>query len=266
MPEFIPRILYSSPPGYAPAAAAIGINAFLYNDFSRKTWTQREAILKDVAKYGIKLIPWFEGVGSYDDPNIDPSKSREWNFWEGKKEFILKYKDDERIYAWNTIQEPDLGDVPVDYIKRLYTTVRTYDPGGKPCFVLWDQWDAHGYRCQVGEFDIWTMDTGASGAADVQAFKDRFRRLDGYYHWTSIGKPGIAHFYNFEALEASFRAWQEVVPAGIVGTMYYNAGIVMPNASIRAAIEAFHRSMGWWPPPEVEVTCPTCKSLLRVHG
>ena len=257
---FIPRILYNAPSGYAPAAAAIGINVFLYNDFSRKTWAEREAILKKCATYGIKMIPWFEGVGSHDDPNRDPSKSHEWNFWEGKKAFLLKYKNDERMYGWNTIQEPDIGDVPVDYMKRLYETVREYDPGGKPCFLLWDQWDTNGYRCQAGEFDLWTMDTGASGAADVQAFKDRLLRLDKYYHWIEIGKPAIAHFYKFEALEASFRGWQEVVPAGVVGTMYYNAGIIMPNTSIKAKIEAFHRSMGWWPPPPPPpvYTCSYC--------
>jgi len=264
---FIPRILYNSPPGYAARAAEIGINVLLWNDFSRRTWTQREAALQQVEKYGLKMMPWVAGVASYDDPNI-------YDFWEGKKPFILKYKDDDRIYGWFLLDEPDIGkDVPVEeYIKRLYNTVRTYDPGGKPCLITWDQWDAHGYRCQAGEFDIFAFDTWASGDSDIQKFRNIFNYLDRYYHFRDIGKPAIAHFYKYEALEECYRAWEELVPAGVVGTMYYNAAIVMANtpegATIRAAIEAFHRSMGWWPPPEEfttqEITCSGCSAGLEL--
>lgn len=220
-------------------------------------------------------MPWMAGVGSYDDPNIDPGKTFWENWWDGKREFVEKYRNDDRIFGWYLVDEPDIGDKDPDpSLEELYSFIRKYDPGGKPCFITWDQWDAHGYRCKSGQFDIWTMDTAASGAADVQAFKDRLLRLNKYYHWRNIGKPAIAHFYKFEALEASFRAWQEVVPAGVVGTMYYNAGIVMPNSSMKAAIEAFHRSMGWWPPPPPppppetfttqETTCPQDESVFRV--
>lgn len=254
---FIPRILYNAPSGYAPAAAAIGINVFLYNDFSRKTWASRESILKKCAQYGIKLMPWMAGVGSYDDPNIDPGKTFWENWWDGKRQFVEKYRNDDRIYGWYLVDEPDLGDKDPDpSLEELYNWVRKYDPGGKPCFITWDQWDAHGYRCKSGQFDIFTFDTYDSGIADTEKFKERFLRLNKYYHWIEIGKPAIAHFYKYEALEASFRAWQELVPAGVIGTMYYNAGIVMANSSMKATIKAFHQSMGW--SPALVYTCPHC--------
>jgi len=269
---FIPRILYGASSGYAARAAAIGINVLLDNGFERRTWSQRDAALAQAAKYGVKIMPWMSGVGSYKDPNIDPGKTFWQNWWDGKRECVERYGNDDRIYGWNTVQEPDVADKDPDpTLEEVYNFIRKYDPGGKPCFILWDQWDATGYRCQSGQFDIFTFDTGDSGIADTEKFKARFLRLNKYYHWVEIGKPAIAHFYKFEALEASFRAWQEVIPAGVVGTMYYNVGIVMADSSIKAKIEAFHRSMGWWPPPPPpeefttqEVTCSGCGAVLEL--
>lgn len=270
---FIPRILYGASSGYAARAAAIGINVLLDNGFERRTWSQRDAALAQAAKYGVKIMPWMSGVGSYKDPNVDPNKTFWQNWWDGKRECVERYGNDDRVYGWNTVQEPDVYPTDPDpTLEEVYNFIRKYDPGDKPQLILWDQWDATGYRCQPGQFDIWTMDTGYSGGTDIQGLKNRFNHLDKYYHFRDIGKPVIAAFYNYDALEECYRVWQELVPAGVAGTEYYNVGIVMANtskgATIRAAIEAFHRSMGWWPPAEEfttqEVTCSGCGAVLEL--
>jgi len=269
---FIPRILYGASSGYAAKAAAIGINVVLDNGFERRTWSQRDAALAQAAEYGVKIMPWMPGVGSYKDPNVDPGKTFWENWWDGKRECVERYGNDDRIYGWNTAQEPDVGKVPDPTLEEVYDFIRKYDPGDKPQFILWDQWDATGHRCKPGQFDIWTLDTAWSGHTKIESFRSTFEHLNKYYHWRDIGKPAIAHFYNYDTLEECYRVWQELVPAGVVGTMYYSASIVMANtskgATIRAAIEAFHRSMGWWPPPEEftteEIVCSGCGAVLEL--
>lgn len=280
---FFPRILYGGDRSDLPTCAAMGINVMLIGNFHHVSDSEKEAYLAEAESYGIKLMPWFLGFGGQSDIHYDSGQSYEWNLEHWRRKFIEDFRDDERIYGWYIIDEPEGRSV--ELMRSFYSFIRTYDPApGKPCLVTWDQDDAHWGTCSSGEYDLTCMDTWWSGSRDgevpgdgqgVQRFLACIRYLDGGYRWRQIGRPAIAHFYKFTALEGCYQAWvnffgEKNIP--VVGVMYYKAYGLMTEPGRQAdrdAILAFHQAHGWGvAPPETftiqETTCHEDRSVFRV--
>ena len=93
---------------------------------------------------GRKISPHQGGASTYsiiDEPEIAE------RYLDMVKEIITKYKSDDRVIAWNLMNEPGnrREDKSLDFLKKLFEVAREIDPIQPLAADVWDEVDEMGY-------------------------------------------------------------------------------------------------------------------------
>lgn len=270
----------------------IGINAFLtqyhIEDWKTGEYKKYDLVFQVAAEYGMKVL-WYTGLHRLH--YVNPATGQY---------FVERYKNHPGCGGWEWGDEPNYmskaGGCNWDHRGMLDTinTGRGKDPN-HPFFAVW------GYDLSVCYSQTYTpgcelFDVGceciyptALAGSNWQSFLrywiEHGRHRPNNDGFVDCGKGMIpciqAHVETSGPgagmrpdMVGQFNIWKEYYsfPGQMKGIGFYRYGTFMGSggdkAAIREGIKEIARLTGWGPPPPpppYDVTCGTCKSLLRVH-
>lgn len=277
-------------------AQEAGINIIHSYDWGAWSSSYKQKIFAACAKYGVKLMlfeqwpgwwPGEKGVGDYVYDWVNPE--------DGKGKPLFEAIKNEPCIWGMQIEEPgdDATCLPVGALTNVYKELKSLNSNWQVfCAFGWTSWPRNGHAVD-GYFDSFGIDIYECHYADVKA-RIRFAMGSTSNPTSMLSKSlylintlnkifiPVIQATNYKRLSGSGgvcpnclknqqEVYQELLPRNNPGDLCFyemaNPGFFPPYGGTHCIWEQVKKlSPGPPPPPpEEEITCPQCKSRLRIY-